>query len=117
MHVECAPSAPEGAPAEGGVYRNRIWGTWPPNPSARFPATLFRSATDRRQEPPEVALGLAHRVAAELLQEGIGQRQRHHRLADHARGGHDADVAALVVGLDPLLTGDVDRAHRRLHGR
>src|SRR5260370_34047278 len=46
MHVECAPCAPEGAPAEGGVYRNRIWGTWPPNLSAGLPAPPLGARPD-----------------------------------------------------------------------
>ena len=35
------------------------------------------------------------RVAAEPLQQGVGEHERHHRLADDGRGGHGADVAAL----------------------
>src|SRR5260221_7388113 len=36
-------------------------------------------------------------VAAELLQPGIGERDRQHRLPDDPSGGHHADVAALVT--------------------
>ena len=42
---------------------------------------------------------LGHRVAAGLLEHEPRQREHDHRLADDARRRHDADVAALVVGL------------------
>src|ERR1700716_2828585 len=64
-----------------------------------------------------VALELFHRVATELLEERVGQRQRHHRLADHARGRHHAHIAPLVVRLDLFLGLEVDRLHRLLHRR
>src|SRR5438309_10003158 len=64
-----------------------------------------------------VALELFHRVATELLEERVGQRQRHHRLADDARRRHHAHVAPLVMRLDLLLGLDVDRLHRLLHRR
>src|SRR5205823_1556608 len=62
-------------------------------------------------------LQLFHRVATELLQERPRQRDRHHRLADHSRRRHHADVAALVVRLHLLLRLQVDRVHRLLHRR
>ena len=60
----------------------------------------------------EVALRLGERVAAELLEDGARQDDRDHRLADHAGGGHGADVGALVVGLDRLGGVQVDGRQR-----
>ena len=37
---------------------------------------------------------LVYRVAAELLEERVGQHERDHRLADHRRGRHRTDVAS-----------------------
>ena len=39
---------------------------------------------------------VAHGVAAELLDDGSGDDQRRHRLSDHRRRRHRADVAALL---------------------
>src|SRR6266550_1478591 len=55
--------------------------------------------SDRFHEGPVVALKLDHRVAAELLEERLGQRQGDDGLTDHAGGRHDADIASLVVSL------------------
>ena len=51
------------------------------------------------------AAHLTEGVAAELLDGGGGEDERHHRLPDHAGRGHHADVAALVMGVDlrPVL--------------
>jgi hypothetical protein len=38
------------------------------------------------------------RIAAELLEEGVGEHEGDHRFADDRRGGHRADVAALDRG-------------------
>ena len=46
---------------------------------------------------------LAHRVAAELLEQRVRQDDAHHRLADDARRRHGADVASLEGGLVGLL--------------
>ena len=55
-----------------------------------------------------VARGLRHRVAAELLQDGVGQHQRHHRLGHDAGRRDRADVAALVDRHGRLAGRDVD---------
>src|SRR6266568_7707833 len=73
--------------------------------------------SDRFHERPVVAFQLDHRVAAELLEERVGQRQGDDGLADHAGGGHHADVASLIVRLCLFLCLEVDRLHRLLHGR
>src|SRR4051812_6029961 len=72
---------------------------------------------DRVQVRAVVALELGHRVAAELLQHRLGQREGDDGLPDHARGGDDADVAALVVRLGLCFRVEVDRWHRLFHGR
>src|SRR5712692_10631415 len=70
-----------------------------------------------------VAADLVHAVAAELVEKGGGQHDRHHRLADDAGRGHRAHVAALHDRLDGLLGlhvyGAQRLAQRRegLHGR
>src|SRR4051794_37290466 len=58
----------------------------------------------------QIALSLVDGVSAELLQHGVGQHQRHHRLRHHAGGGHGAHVGALVVGHGLLAGGGVDGA-------
>src|SRR6266550_9012043 len=73
--------------------------------------------SDRFHEGPVVALQLGHRVAAELLEERLGQRQGDDGLADHAGSRHHADVASLVVSLGLFLCLEVDRLHRLLHRR
>ena len=57
-----------------------------------------------------VAAGLLDGVAAELLERGVGQHQRDHRLGDDAGRGHGADVAALVVRDGLLARRRVDRS-------
>src|SRR6266545_3876819 len=74
----------------------------------------------------EVALivspDLLDAVARELLEEGLGQHQRHHGLAHHSRGGHRADVAAFDHGFHRLLGRHIHGAEGlaqrrdRLHG-
>ena len=71
---------------------------------------------DRGEVALEVAPGLGYRVAAELLEHRVGEHERDHRLGDDARGGHGADVGALVVRLGGLAGRDVDRAQRVRHG-
>src|SRR5207248_2913803 len=75
------------------------------------------SAADQLDIGAVVALDLLYRVTAELLQEGLGQHQPRHRLADHTRRRDHADVAALVVRLDLLLGLEVDGVHRLFHCR
>ena len=52
----------------------------------------------------EVRAGLCEGIAAELFEPGIGEHDRDHRLSDDAGGGHDTDIAALVVR-EHLLAG------------
>ena len=61
---------------------------------------------------PQVAAGLGQRVAAELLQRRVGQHQRDHRLGHDTRGGHRADVGALVdrLAASPVATSTVRSA-------
>ena len=56
-------------------------------------------------------------VAAELLQEGIGQYDGQHRLADDPGRWHLAYVAAFVVGLYLLTRVQIDRRQRVGEGR
>src|SRR5205085_7121519 len=51
---------------------------------------------DRLHVRPVVTHRLVDVVAAEFLQRRVRQHQRHHRLADHARRRHNADVRALI---------------------
>src|SRR5207302_901804 len=53
-------------------------------------------------ETVRVAHELGHRIAAELPQCFVGQRQRHHGLGDHAHGGYCDDVGALLERHDLL---------------
>src|SRR5690625_8039736 len=84
---------------------------------------LFRSAVrsadisaapqlvrQRVEVSPQVARGLGDRVATELLQAGVGEDQRHHRLGNDTCGGNRADVGPLVVGGCWLSGGRVDGA-------
>src|SRR2546430_12798257 len=62
-----------------------------PPRSTLFPyTTLFRSAV---QIGVVVAADLCDAVAAELLEEGVGEDDGQHGLADDAGRGHGADVA------------------------
>ena len=54
-----------------------------------------RCASPTRGRPASCARQLGDRVAAELLEQRVGEHERHHRLADDRRGRHGADVAAL----------------------
>src|SRR5690606_23264299 len=80
-----------------------------------------RSGAQRLRNGLEVAAQVAPRladaVAAELLENGVRQLDRHHRLGDHAGGRNRADVRALVVRRRLLAGGDVDGAQRVRHGR
>ena len=60
----------------------------------------------------DVAAGLANAVAAELLEHGVGEHQRDHRLGDDAGRGNGAHVRALVVGpaASPVATSTVRSA-------
>src|SRR5437660_820294 len=60
-----------------------------------------------------VAADLLESVAAELLQEGTGQDDGHHRLAHDASGRDGAGVAPLDHGLHRLLGCEIDRSQRR----
>ena len=61
----------------------------------------------------EVAGHLRDRVAAELLEERVGEHERDHRLGDRGRGRDRADVGALVVRLCGLAGGDIEVARAR----
>jgi len=52
---------------------------------------------------------LGHRVAAVLLEDGVGEHEGEHRLADDAGGGQRGDVAALVLGCAHFAAVEVDR--------
>src|SRR6185295_12225565 len=71
----------------------------------------------------EALLRLLEGVAAELREEDAGDLEGDDRLADHAGGGDDADVRALVERRRLLLRREVDGLHRlaqrgdRLAGR
>src|SRR2546423_8156307 len=75
------------------------------------------SAADLLPVALEIALDFSDRVAAELFQEGVGEHQRHHGLADHSGGMHDAHVGALVMRLHVLLGHQVNGGQWRAHGR
>src|SRR5947209_6536608 len=64
-----------------------------------------------------VAPDLLESVAAELLQEGPGQDDGHHRLAHDAGGRDGADVAPLDHGLHRFLGCEIDRSQRRAERR
>src|SRR2546426_8170622 len=64
-----------------------------------------------------VAPDLLESVAAELLQEGPGQDDGHHRLAHDAGGRDGADVAPLDHGFHRLLGCEIDRSQRRAERR
>ena len=76
-----------------------------------------RNSRQRRARRLQVVEQLGQRVAAELLEQRVREHPGHHRLADHARGGHDAGVAALDRGRLRLLGAQVDRAQRHEQGR
>ena len=71
----------------------------------------------RAQVRVDVATGLGQRVAAELLQYGAGQYQRHHRLDHHAGGGHRTHVGALVDRHGFVAGGHVHGGQCARHGR
>src|SRR2546430_12426132 len=82
-----------------------------PPRSTLFPyTTLFRSAV---QIGVVVAADLCDAVAAELLEEGVGEDDGQHGLADDAGRGHGADVAPLHDRVHRLLRGEVHRLERR----
>ena len=47
------------------------------------------------------------RIAAEPVEQGVGQYQRHHGLPNHRRRGYRADVAAFDVSRPFLAGGEV----------
>ncbi len=67
-----------------------------------------QSGGDGREVAVEVAARLGDAVSAELLEHGLGQHDRHHRLRHHSRGRDRADVRPLVVGCRGVARGDVD---------
>src|SRR6266576_606115 len=69
--------------------------TW----SCRAGAGLARRLADPLAIGGRVRLCLRERVAAELVEDRVGQDQHDHCLGDDARGGDDADIGAFVVGL------------------
>src|SRR5512144_2516919 len=69
------------------------------------------------QVPLMVAADLLHAVAAELLEEGFREHDRHHGLPDHAGGGDRADVTPLHHRLDGLACIEVHRPERFAQGR
>src|SRR6516162_11707499 len=72
---------------------------------------------DRAPIRLDVAAGLGQRIAAELLQRGAGQHQRHHGLDDDAGGRHRAHVRALMDGDGLVARRHVDGGQRARHGR
>src|SRR4029077_13169210 len=70
-----------------------------------------------------IAADLLDAVAAELLEEGLHENDRHHGFADHPGGGDRADIAPLHHRLDRLAGVQIHRAQGlsegrdRLHGR
>src|SRR5688500_453341 len=64
-----------------------------------------------------VVADLLEAVAAEFLQEGVGQHDGHHGLAHDPGRGDSTDVAALDHGLDRLLCRKVDGLERRAKRR
>src|SRR5690606_12219385 len=91
---------------------------WPYRTIGRSMAGL--RALDRHAEPFGVAGRVAvhgrahfvHRVAAELLEHGVREDERHHGLADDGRGGYRADVASLDGRRRFLHGRELDRAER-----
>src|SRR2546425_846026 len=63
-----------------------------------------------------VAADLRNAVAAELLEEGVGEDDGQHGLADDPRRGHRADVAPLHDRVHHLLRGEVPRLQRPAEG-
>src|SRR5258708_8044779 len=71
-----------------------------------------------RHIPFEVPLGLAQRVAAELLEQGLRQHQGHHRFGDDPHGGHPRPIPPPRLGLPrppPLQVPRPSRGHTRDH--
>src|SRR5260221_690069 len=75
-------------------------------PGADGTATLER--LELLEVPAVVARGLLHRIPAELLQEGLRQDQRRHRLADDPGRGDRRDISSLHLRLELLLRPHVD---------
>ena len=74
---------------------------------------------ERPRPPPGEAMRseqLVHRVASQLGQERVGDRERDHRFADHRCRRHGAGVAALDVRRVGQPTREVDAAQRCRHG-
>src|SRR6476620_10468571 len=59
------------------------------------PASIGETGCDVRNVAIVVPLRFGERVAPELLEEGVGEGDRQHRLGDHAHGRGGGDVAAL----------------------
>src|SRR3984893_6326660 len=64
-----------------------------------------------------IAADLLDAVAAELLEEGLHENDRHHRFTDHPRGGDRADVAPLHHRLHRLACVQIHRAEGLSEGR
>src|SRR6478736_2711624 len=69
---------------------------------------------DRRGRRVDGVRDVGDVVGAELLEEGIGQHETHHRLADDGSGRHGADVAAFNGRGRFLERDEIDRP-QRLH--
>src|SRR5436305_250526 len=72
-----------------------------------------------RALPPDPLLVGANRssdilkvVPTEFVAKCVGEHERHHRLADYARGWDGAGVGSLTQRLSRLVRGDVDGAKR-----
>ena len=59
---------------------------------------------------------VVHRIAAEFFQQCIGQHNRYHRFADHARSGHGAIIGTLDVRAGRLTARRINR-RQRFHQR
>src|SRR5450755_1304674 len=76
------------------------------------------SLHDQRFEvAAHISANLIDRVAAELLQHGVGNHECHHRLGNNTCRGNSADIAALVDRLRSLAGRDVDRVESARNGR
>src|SRR5882672_11333588 len=91
---------------EGGVRRG-------PGPDGTATLELF----ELLEVPTVVSRGLLHRIPAELLQEGLRQDQRRHRLADDPGRRDRRDVRSLDLRLELLLRPHVDAVEGARQGR
>src|SRR6267143_2111502 len=118
--LAASPSGTSSTVTESPAASRLATTTWPC--SLRMPASVTSAA---RALPalqtvlvgPVVAADLFDAVAAELLEEGVGEDDRHHGLAHDASRRHRADVAALHHRLHRFLGGEIHRLERRAQRR